>query len=130
MKIWFWEHKAVLVREEGDPKFYGDTGESRLLYHAKRLLNECGFDLVKVRMWKDGHLVDDLQQYIRARKGSKGPHICIYSTFWAIHGANVPWNCGTVSLRMQQDIWGVGQDAIPLIKELCAQHKELEWKGQ
>jgi hypothetical protein len=85
-----------VTREAGDPKFYGvknASGESRLLHHVKQILNRQGHDLIKKRMWKDGHLVDDLQQYLRTRSPkSPKPHICIYNSNWAIRGAEESFN--------------------------------------
>jgi hypothetical protein len=85
-----------VTRETGDPKFYGvvnASGESRLLYHVKHILNRQGYDLIKKRMWKDGHLVDDLQQYLRTGSPkSPKPHICIYNSDWAIRGAEENFN--------------------------------------
>ena len=52
----------VITKEKGDPKYrdggYAD-GESTLLYNLKKHLNKMGYDLIKKRMHKDGHLVDD-----------------------------------------------------------------------
>jgi len=133
VKVWFWKHKVVLVKEEDDIWYYGagGKGESRLLYHLKQFLNERGFDLIKTRMWKDYHLVDDTQQYVRARYGTKAPHIYIWSTFYAIHGIEVPWNsAGTVSLGLGTDIWDKDQDTVALIKALCEEYDGIEWRGE
>jgi hypothetical protein len=52
-------------------RFYTD---STLLHHIKKALIAQGHDVIKKRMWRDGHMVDDTQQYIRARDGSW----CVY----------------------------------------------------
>ena len=74
----------TVIREKGDPKYkptgkqgnsWGD-GESNLLYHLKKLIisgkvenwGDLPTDVIKKRMGKDGHLVDEYQQYIRSRK--------------------------------------------------------------
>lgn len=57
-------------------------------YHAlKKALNFHGylfrgekFNLVKKLMWKDGHLVDDTQYYLRDAKG----RYCIYDPEYAV----------------------------------------------
>ena len=57
------ENKCIIEKEIKDPKFYGVVGakgESNLLYHIKHILNKQGFDFIKKRMWKDGHLVDNI----------------------------------------------------------------------
>tara|TARA_Y100001936_G_scaffold25620_1_gene23642 strand:- start:8302 stop:8691 length:390 start_codon:yes stop_codon:yes gene_type:complete len=52
-------------REDITEKF---NNESTLLYHVKEELIKMGFDVIKKRMWKDGHLMgDDETQYIRER---------------------------------------------------------------
>jgi len=114
MQIEFdWEYNKVTVtREPGDPSFHGvrnGAGESRLLYHIKEKLNSEGFDLIKKRMWKDGHLVDEMQQYLRTRSPkSKGPHVYITNPRWAINGAEVDYNEGQVTLALHQDVFKKG----------------------
>ena len=94
MRVEWREHSIVVHREDGDPKFYGvqfAAGESRFLHHLKKHLNETeGLDLIKKRMWKDGHLMDEMQQYLRSRSKKEG--IMLYNGAWQIEGAEVPWN--------------------------------------
>lgn len=60
-----------VTKEKGDPRFtrgnWGDA-ESTFLYRALQELKKQGHDVIKKRMWKDGHMVSDSQQYIRTRK--------------------------------------------------------------
>ena len=84
------------IRQISDPPYYGTrnaAGESKLLYAIKQQLNADGADLIKKHMWKDGHLVDDLQQYLRSRnpRGDRG-YIMIFNDSWQIRGANDSWN--------------------------------------
>ena len=86
---------CVVTREKDDPKFYGTfraAGESRLLYHVVQELKKQGHDVIKKRMWKDGHLVSDCQQYIRSRNRKCRPNFCIWNTSWQIRGAEDDWN--------------------------------------
>lgn len=84
--------KSVTIkREETDPVFSGvanAAGESRLLYHLKQKLNKMGFNFIKKRMWRDGHMVDDMQQYLRPRKIGNKPenNFCLFNWHWAICG--------------------------------------------
>jgi hypothetical protein len=91
MKITVKENCLVITREKGDTKYTNSgwsTAESKLLYHIKEKLNSQGYDLIKKRMWKDGHLVDNEQQYLRTRnKNSKCPHIYIYNSSWQVYDA-------------------------------------------
>jgi len=105
MKVQICKNSVVVTREKGDPMFYGTqraAGESRLLYHLRDWLNAHGHDFIKKPMWKDGHMVDEMQQYLRTRSPkSKGLHAMIYNSSWAIRGANDDWNKdGCVTLAM------------------------------
>ena len=98
-----------IYREPGDPKFRGGewgSGESRLLYHIKnqiinnQVINWGDFptNFIKKRMWKDGHLVDSDQLYLRSRKlyrvdedGDK-IYLAIHNAFWAIRSINDDFN--------------------------------------
>jgi hypothetical protein len=111
MKVEIINSKCIITKEAGDPKFSGRinaAGESRLLYHIKGILNKQGYDLIKKRMHKDGHLVDDLQQYLRARKrsGDQKKDIYIYNGMWSIRGAEEYLNeMGTVTLTVLENIF-------------------------
>ena len=79
-------HIVTVEKQKGDPIFHSTEwaqAESTFLYHVKKQLQSAGYDCIKKRMWKDGHLVDDEQQYIRDRKGEW----CIYNDAYAIYDA-------------------------------------------
>lgn len=108
MKIILKQNTCIIIREQGDPVFSGvknAAGESRLLYHVKQIINAAGeFDFIKKRMWKDGHLVDDLQQYLTIRHCKPDQLQYIYNDRWAIAGAEEPLNkTGRVDLVL---VWG------------------------
>lgn len=95
MKIEFTNHSCIVTREKGDRKYYGvgnAAGESNLFHAIKTQLKRFGWDVIKKRMAKDGHMVDDMQQYIRTRKMTGEWAFCIYNTHWQIEGAEVDWN--------------------------------------
>lgn len=104
MKLKFDGNSLIVTREANDPKYYGALnakGESNLLHAIKNQLNAEGYDLIKKRMWKDGHLVDDCQQYLRTRKKGAGKaDIYIYNNRFAIYGANERFNEGEVTLSV------------------------------
>ena len=110
MKVEIDGDKCVVTREQGDPKFrdgmWGD-GESWLLYRVKQVLKAQGHDLVKKRMSKDGHMVDDRQQYLRTRSPkSPEPHIYVLNGSWAIEGADKEFNRdGRVELMVVRDVF-------------------------
>ena len=104
MEVKLEDRACVIVRGANDPKYYGTRhakGESSLLHALKNELNKRGFDFIKKRMWKDGHLVNDMQQYLRERKPVNGCQLGIYNDAWAIEGANDAYNdrgCVTLSV--------------------------------
>lgn len=107
MKVELKENICIVTREPNDPKFYGivnAAGESRLLYHIKQELLKAGHKVIKKRMCKDGHLVDDMQQYLRTQKGYE-PSFCIWNTKWQVKGAEVDFNNGQAVLSVERDIW-------------------------
>jgi hypothetical protein len=110
------------IKEPEDINYYGivnAAGESKLLYKVKTELNKKGFELIKKRMWKDGHLVDDMQQYLKTREGSKTPHIYIYNTAWAINGLEDDWNKnGEVLLPVVFDVYEKQPNCLDMVKAL------------
>lgn len=109
MKLVFEGSHLIVTREEGDKKYHGIVnakGEHNLFYAIKNELNKQGYDLIKKLMWKDGHLVDDMQPYLRTRKKGAGKaDIYISSDFWALRGANEDFNKGEVSLRVHYNVF-------------------------
>lgn len=110
MKVEIIGGTCKVTREEGDKRYsgvIGGKGESNLLYAIKNELNKQGYDLIKKRMWKDGHLVDDMQQYLRTRKKGAGKaDIYIHNTMWNIKGAEEYLNkWGEVELCVTYDVF-------------------------
>jgi hypothetical protein len=111
MKVYIRHGLLHVVKEKGDPRFSGvinAAGESRLLYHIKKILNARGYDLIKKRMWKDGHLMDNMQQYLRTRKSSGNPKkdIYIWNGMWDIEGADEILNReGRVTLSLRYNVF-------------------------
>jgi len=55
----------VDIYRDNGPKIYSD---SVFWYAVKRELRKQGYDVIKKLMWKDGHLKDDNEYYVRSRK--------------------------------------------------------------
>jgi len=55
-----------------------------LLYQIKRELQKLGFDVIKKRMWKDGHMVSDHCQYIRSRNVKVADAFMIWDSEYAV----------------------------------------------
>lgn len=95
--------QCIVTREDGDPKFYGEknaAGESRFLYHLKAELKKQGIDCIKKRMWKDGHMVDQMQQYLRERNPKKKRCLAFWNGSFAITGLETDFNDGQVTLQV------------------------------
>jgi hypothetical protein len=93
----------IVIREKTDPKYYGvanGAGESRLLHAVAKQLNKDGWDFIKKRMYKDGHMVDDWQQYLRERKPVNGRQLAIYNSEWQLRGAEEDFNNGQCVLTI------------------------------
>jgi hypothetical protein len=96
MKVKIDGQNCTVTREDSDKKVYRHTGwadpESTFLHDVKKELNNQGYDFIKKRMAKDGHLVDDRQQYLRIRKPKKGGIYCIYNGYYAVFDAGFEYN--------------------------------------
>lgn len=98
MKIEFFLQSNVckVIREDGDPYFKSGEwadAESTFLYHVLQALKLQGYDVIKKRMWKDGHMVSMTQQYIRTRSGlSKHTDFAIFNDQYAICDAGLEFN--------------------------------------
>jgi hypothetical protein len=108
-------HSCYVYRQDTDPVYrpnrsrsswsppgwYG--AESRLLHHVLRTLNARGYDLIKKRMWRDGHLCGtEHDQYLRSRHVRGTPSLCLYHADHAVEIAAESYNVlGRVVLRVE-----------------------------
>jgi hypothetical protein len=106
---------CYVYRQDSDPVFRPTNGvsswsapgwygaESRLLYHVQKTLNQRGYDLIKKRMWKDGHMVGtEHTQYLRSRAILSTPSLCIYHANHAVEiAAEVFAKIGMVELAVE-----------------------------
>jgi hypothetical protein len=97
MKVELQKSHCIITREEGDPKIYN---ESLLLYKVKQELIKQGYDVIKKRMWKDGHLYgDETLQYIRMRNYKDEKNFFqIYDNFYAVRAMTKEYNDGELDL--------------------------------
>lgn len=110
MEIVFKDSHILVLRDVDDKAYYGiqnAAGESALLYAIKQHLNKQGYSLIKKRMHKDGHLVSEMQQYLRTCKPTGDPNkdIYIYNGSWQIEGAEQAYNQGSCQLELVKDIF-------------------------
>ena len=142
---------CYVYREPGDPVFrpnrsrsswsppgwYG--AESRLLHHVQKILNGRGYDLIKKRMWRDGHMFGaEHTQYVRSRKLKAIPSLYLYHSNYALEVAAESFN---VLGRVELDItYGAGREDDPEFERTCrewvarreAAHPcyEVSWDGE
>lgn len=93
MKITFEPRALKIQKEETDIKRYKHgyaEPESGFLYDVLQILKSQGYDVIKKRMWKDGHLMDETQQYIRTRNLKTG--FMIFNGNYAIYDAGTEFN--------------------------------------
>jgi len=88
---------CIVSRELGEkniPKSgYSGQIETVFLYQVLKELRKQGHDVVKKRMWKDGHMIDDEQNYIRKRGSMDSDDwFCIYNSSYAICDAGEIYN--------------------------------------
>jgi hypothetical protein len=114
MKVEKQGNKIIVTKQKGDPYIkssdWNPDAESTLLYHVKKQLNKEGYNLAKVRMSKDGHLVNDLQHYLRPLKKNKdnSKNIYVYNPGWAIRGEEESFNKeGKAEFMVVSDIYDV-----------------------
>lgn len=90
------EKTRLLAFRDGGEKIYS---ESRLLHLIKMELISQGHDVIKKRMWKDGHMMGgDETQYIRERKWAW----CAYDGNYALRLLYEDYNkTGEVSLIVE-----------------------------
>lgn len=94
MKVELKKYSCVVTKEEGDKRYsYGYAlPESTFLYHVKLELIKQGFDVIKIRMCKDGHMVEETQQYIRSRNVIDDKYFCVYNCSYAVYDAGLKFN--------------------------------------
>ena len=95
MKLKFNNNKLVIERTD-NKKFYN---EGNLLHQVKKHLIKMGYDVIKKRMERDGHLMaDETQQYIRDRQWK----FAIYDNEYAIRLLHEDYNqVGKITLAVQ-----------------------------
>ena len=89
------KNTCIVTREWNDPHFHSggwSSSESTFLYHVLKELKDQGYDVIKKRMWKDGHMVDNTQQYIRSRSWKKDGDFFILNNSYSIFDAGDKFN--------------------------------------
>ena len=120
IKLDFENNVCTVTKDKTDKIKNTFTGwsspESQLLYNVKKILNnEHSMGLIKKRMHRDGHLVDDKQQYLRSiNPKAKAPHCYIFNGDYQIEDAGIKFNkYGFVNLQITKDIFKKETTAFP-----------------
>jgi len=121
---------CYVYREPQDPKFLPNKSknswsppgwfgaESRLLHHIRKILNARGYNLLKKRIWRDGHMFgSDHSQYLRSRSLKATPSLYIYHPNVALEVAAESYNVlGMVELEVT---YGAGREDDPDFERAC-----------
>ena len=90
---------SISVHRDGGPKIYS---ESAFWHAVKQELQRQGYDVIKKLMWKDGHLKDDNEYYVRSRKYLPDSFM-IFQDDYAIRVAYDDYNKSGVMTAMSID---------------------------
>lgn len=91
-------NSCVVTREPNDkrlsrPGWTGTDADSTFWYHVAKTLQKQGYDVIRKRMSKDGHMYgSDSTQYVRSRDKKKG--FMIYDGDYALRFAFEDFNKG------------------------------------
>ena len=142
---------CYVYREPADAKFLPNrsrsswsapgwyAAESRLLYNVQKILNGRGYDLLKKRMWRDGHMFGcEHSQYLRSRNLKAVPSLYIYHADYALEVAAESYNVlGRVRLDV---VYGAGREDDSEFERICqewvrrreAPHLcyQVSWEGE
>lgn len=105
------EYLLTLIREPGEPAV---KDESQLFHRLKKVLQGMGEDVIKKLMWKDGHMVDERQHYVRSRKYKERGAYAIHDPEYIIRNAAEEYNRKG---KVDFEIVGLG-DWEPVIRSL------------
>ena len=90
------EQNQISIERENSPKIYS---ESTLLHKIKLELIEQGHDVIKKRMWKDGHMMgDESSQYIRERNWKW----CAFDNDYVLRLSYKDYNAGKLILAIER----------------------------
>ena len=113
----------VVIKQPGD-------SSRNILYHLKRELQARGINVVKKLMWKDGHMVNDREHYLKVpiKAATKDqPHIWVYDPNYAIRDLDTTWKeSGIVFLPIGYDIYCKQPESVGMSRMRYYIHKGVE----
>lgn len=142
---------CYVYREPGDPVFRPNrsrsswsppgwcAAESRLLHNVRKILDRRGCDLIKKRMWRDGHLFgSEHTQYLRSRNLKAVPSLYVYHADAALEVAAESFN--VLGRAVLDVVYGAGREDDPEFEQACREwvrlreeaHPcfEVSWEGE
>ena len=111
-----------VLRPNRSPSSWSPPGwcaaESRLLHNVQKILDRRGYDLIKRRMWRDGHTFGSEHiQYLRSRNLKAVPSLYVYHVEYAVEVAAEKYN---VLGRAVLDVaYGAGREDDPEFEREC-----------
>ena len=142
---------CYVYREPGDPVFRPNgsrsswsppgwcAAESRLLHNVQKILNGRGYDLIKKRMWRDGHMFgSEHSQYLRSRNLKAVPSLYVYHADASLEVAAESFN--VLGRAVLDVVYGAGREDDPEFERACREwvrlrevaHPcfEVSWEGE
>lgn len=142
---------CYVYREPGDPVFRPNrsrsswsppgwcAAESRLLHSVQKILDRRGYDILKKRMWRDGHMFgSEHTQYLRSRNLGAVPSLYVYHSDYALEVAAESFNI--LGRAVLDVVYGAGREDDPEFEGACREwvrrredaHPclEVSWAGE
>jgi len=116
--------RLTCIREKGDGQMksgWGADPASMLLHRVKVKLNSIGFNLIKKRMAKDGHMTSDFRQYLRLKNNdTAAPHIYVTDELYQMRSACEDFRKdGKVTFTIQMNVTGKQPECAQMVAELA-----------
>ena len=145
------DSRCYVYREPGDPVLRPNrsrnswsppgwcAAESRLLHHVRKILDRRGCDLIKKRMWRDGHMFGcEHSQSLRSRNIKAVPSLYLYHADYALEVAAESFN--VLGRAVLDVVYGAGREDDPEFERSCREwvrrresaHPcfEVSWEGE
>jgi hypothetical protein len=104
--------RIKLMREYSEPYV---RNESDLFLRLRNVLIRLGYDVIKKLMWKDGHLVDEYEHYVRSRHVNRPDAFAIYDSDYVIRSSAQEYNReGEIDLTIVSLIEGMQAPTLQL----------------
>jgi hypothetical protein len=145
------DSRCYVCRQPGDPVLRPNrsrsswsppgwyAAESRLLHSVQNVLNGRGYDLIKKRTWRDGHMFgSEHTHYLRSRNLRAVPSLYVYHAGYALEVAAESFNL--LGRAVLDVVCGAGREDDPEFERACREWVrrqeearrclEISWEGE